>query len=161
MIRNFYGFTMVELMVVLLIFSILSAVAVPSIKNSLDEMKLDGIAREVVSMLLYCQSSAIKEGEHHQVNFNVTQGRAKCQKLSTSVIVLHPIDKKPFEIDFQVAGYFQGGEIVSAAFNPGSQTAVSFNSLGEPNKFGAVVLAYRGYQKTINVALPLGKISVN
>jgi prepilin-type N-terminal cleavage/methylation domain-containing protein len=161
MSRNFYGFTMVEVMIVLLIIGMISAVAVPSIKNSLDEMKLDGVAREIVSMIYYCQSISIKEGDSHQVNFNVVQDKAKCQHSATSVIELNPIDKKPWEIDFKVAGYFQGVDIVNASFNPGNKSAVSFNSLGEADKFGSVVLGYLGNQKTINVALPLGKVSVN
>ena len=161
MSRNSYGFTMVELMVVLLILGIVSAVAVPSIKSSLDEMKLDGAAREVISAIYYTQSIAIKDGEDHKVNFNVVQDRLKCDNIVTGLTILHPVDKKPYQLDFKAAGHFQGVVIVSASFNPGNKPSIIFNNLGEPDKFGAVVLGYLGNQKTINVALPLGKVSVN
>jgi prepilin-type N-terminal cleavage/methylation domain-containing protein len=161
MSRNSFGYTMVEVMVVLLILGIVSAVAVPSINSTLDEMKIDGAAREVVSAIYYSQSMAIKEEEIHKVNFNVAQDRFKCDNLVTGLTILHPVDRKPYNIDFAGAGHFQGVDIVSANFNPGNKSAVTFNSLGEPDKAGSVVLGYRGYQKTINVSLPLGKISVN
>jgi len=161
MSRNSFGFTMVELMIVLLILGIVSAVAVPSIRSNLDEIKLDGATREVVSMIQYCQSLSIKTGESHEVKFTVMQNRMKCQDLATTTPVIHPVDKKPYDIDFDVAATFQGVDIVSASFNPGNKSSITFNSLGEPDKFGAVVLGYRGYQKTINVSLPLGKVSVN
>ena len=161
MSRNSYGFTMVEVIIVLLILGIISAVAVPSIKSSLDEIKLDGAAREIISAIYYAQSSAIKEGEDYKVNFNKVQERFKCDNVVTSLTTLHPVDRKPYNIDFKLAGQFQGVDIVTATFLPGNKTDVSFNSLGEPNRSGTVTLDYNGYQKTIGISGLLGEISVN
>ena len=161
MSRNSFGFTMVEMMVVLLILGMVAAVAVPSITSSLDEMKMDGASREVVSAIQYCQSLAIKEGIEYKVNFAKAQEKFRCFEPISDVTVLHPVDKKPYEINFTGAGNFKGVDIVSASFNPGNKSAVTFTSLGEPDKLGSVVLGYRGYQKTINVTGLLGKVSVN
>jgi prepilin-type N-terminal cleavage/methylation domain-containing protein len=158
MSRNAHGFTMVEVMVVLLIFGIVSAVAVPSIKSSLDEMKLDGAAREVVSAIYYAQSLAIKQGESYGVKFNKTTQAVNCFKPPGNTPIFHPIDKKPYILDFIGAGHLQGLKIVSTTF---VGNKVNFNELGEPSESGSAILAYGGIQKTINVALPLGKVSVN
>jgi len=161
MIRNSFGFTMVEMMVVLIILGMVAAVAVPSITSSLDEMKIDGAAREVVSAISYCQSIAIKEGEDYKINFNEVQERFKCNNVVTSLTTLHPVDRKPYNIDFKLAGQFQGVDIVNATFSPGNKSDVTFNSLGEPNRSGTVTLDYNGYQKTIGISGLLGEISVN
>jgi type IV fimbrial biogenesis protein FimU len=158
MSRNSYGFTMVELMVVLLILGIVSAVAVPSIKSSLDEMKLDAAAREAVSAIYYAQSISIKEGESYGVKFNKTIQAIICFKPPGNAPILHPIDKKPYIVDFIGVGHLQGLEIVSSTF---VGNKVNFNYLGEPSESGSAILAYGGIQKTINIALPLGKVSVN
>jgi prepilin-type N-terminal cleavage/methylation domain-containing protein len=161
MSRNSYGFTMVEVMIVLLILGMVAAVAVPSIDSTLDEMKIDGAAREVVSVLYYAQSLAIKEGIAYTVNYDKTQEKFRCYEPVSGLTILHPVDKKPYEMDFTGAGPFQGVDIVSAFFTPGNKSFLTFNSLGEPDRNGTVVLGYGGYQKTINVSFPLGKVSVN
>ena len=161
MSRNSYGFTMVEVMVVLLILGIVSSVAVPAINGTLDEMKIDGAAREVVSAIYYVQSLAIKEGVIYGMEFFPATDSFRCYDKPTGTTLYNPVDKKPYVVDFTGDGYLQGVDIVSASFVPGNIKSVTFNSLGEPDKFGSVVLGYRGYQKTINVSLPLGKVSVN
>jgi type II secretory pathway pseudopilin PulG len=152
---------MVEVMVVLLILGIVSSVAIPAINGTLDEMKIDGAAREVVSAIQYTQSLAIKEGIAYTIEFEMAQEKFRCFEPISDVTVLHPVDKKPYEIDFKGAGHFQGVDIVSATFVPGNKSFMSFNSLGEPDRYGSVDLDYRGYQKTIKVSKLMGEISVN
>jgi prepilin-type N-terminal cleavage/methylation domain-containing protein len=157
MSRNSYGFTMVEVIIVLLILGIVSAVAVPALNSSLDEMKLDGAAREVVSAIYYAQSIAIKEGVQHGVKFFLEVEQFKCIRQGNTI--LNPHDKKPYIVDFKAEGHLKGVNVVNANF--GGIQRVAFNSLGEPISGGTIVLGYAGLQKTINVSLPLGKVSVN
>jgi type II secretory pathway pseudopilin PulG len=150
---------MVEVIIVLLILGIVSAVAVPALNSSLDEMKLDAAAREVVSAIYYVQSLSIKEGVQHRVRFFITQEQFKCTRDIAGNFIYNPLDKKLYIVDFTAEGPLNGVDIVSSDF--GGIPRVSFNSLGEPISGGTIVLGYAGLQKTINVTLPLGKVSVN
>lgn len=158
--RKNLGFTIVELMIILLLLGIISAVTIPSISTTMNEIRLDAAAREAVYAIKYVQSLSIKEGVEYGVKFNKYLKKFSCYKNATGIIITNPLDKKPYEVIFPSSGHLQGVNIVSASFASGNDF-VTFNSLGEPNSSGAVVLAYRSLQKTVNVSSPLGKVSVN
>ncbi len=56
------GFTLTELMVLITIFGILMAIAVPSINQQISSQQLRSSARELVSVLRDARSAAINEG---------------------------------------------------------------------------------------------------
>lgn len=156
-IRNLSpGFTLVEVITVIALLGIVLAVAVPSINSTLNEMKLDSAAQEVVSAIHYVRSLAIKEGVIHRVRFFVGQELFRCYRLGG--IIYNPLDKKLYIVDFTAEGPLNGVELISAHF--GGMPAVRFNSLGEPISSGVVVLAYGDLQKTIEVS-PIGRVTVN
>ncbi len=57
---NRNGFTIIELMVVLSVLAILSATALPSFKNTLTQLEIDGQVNALVSMIYLARSEAIK-----------------------------------------------------------------------------------------------------
>lgn len=58
--RNSTGFTLIELMVTLMVVSILSFVAVPSIKNILKDHRLSGYTNDLIADLSHARSEAVK-----------------------------------------------------------------------------------------------------
>ena len=148
-------------MIVLFVLAIVAAVAVPALNSSLNEIKLDSAAREVVSAIQYTQSLAIKKGDNNYgVQFYEALDKFHCFRGGPGADIINPLDKKPYSVDFTAVGPLQGVDIESAVFGINA-TAVKFNTLGELEKSGTVVLSYGTFQKTITVSLPLGKISVN
>ncbi|MED5510777.1 MAG: GspH/FimT family pseudopilin [Pseudomonadota bacterium] len=57
---NRNGFTVIELMIVLSVLAIISATALPSFKNTLTQLEIDGQIDELVSMIYRARSEAIK-----------------------------------------------------------------------------------------------------
>lgn len=55
------GFTIIELMIVVLILGVIAGVAIPSIRGIVDEATLDEGVYEVVDMLRYARNQAIQE----------------------------------------------------------------------------------------------------
>ena len=155
-IRNLSpGFTLVEVITVIALLGIVLAVAVPSINSTLNEMKLDSAAQEVVSAIHYVRSLAIKEGVVYGVKFTAGANKFNCYKTGS---IINPFDKKPYVVDFDTEGHLQGVDIVSASFSAGKLT---FDSIGEASESGTVLLEYAGLQKTITVSAPIGRVTVN
>ncbi len=153
--RDTSAFTLVEVMVVLFLLGIILAAAIPSMKSTADEMKIDAAAQEVVYAIQYIQSLSIKEGVVYGVKFFPGADSFRCYEKSSGDTIYHPIDKKPYIIDFD--GQLQGVDLVSTDL-PSSKE--EFNSLGEPSSGGSVILGYAGFQKTINVSAVTGMVSV-
>lgn len=156
--RTAPGFTLVEIMIVLLLLGIVLASAVPSMTSSMNEIKLDAAARETVTAIQYVQSLAVKEGVLHGILYSPSIDQYRCYKNITSNTIRDPLDKKSYVIDFSEEGTLQGVDLVSAHF--GEMTKLTFNSLGEPSSGGTIVLGYAGLQKTIDISTPLGRVTV-
>lgn len=142
-------------MIVLLILGIVSAVAVPSINSTLNEMKLDSAAQEIVTAIQYVQSLAVKEGGEYGVRFSAGANTFTC--FDTGAII-NPLDKKDYIVDFDTEGHLQGVDIISVSF---LASKLTFDYLGEASESGTVLLEYAGLQKTIKVLAPIGRVSVN
>ena len=68
--RKVNGFTLIELILVILILGIIAGVAVPSIRGIMDETTLDEATQEVVNALRYARNLAIQDNSTRLVDFN-------------------------------------------------------------------------------------------
>jgi len=160
------GFTLVEVIIVVLLVAALATAGVPQILGALNGMKLTAAAEEVVTALRYAQSLSLKEGTAYGVEFDTTLNSFRCYKSSTGETILNPFDKKPYEIELDSGGHIKEVTIETVQFRLLRQY-VEFDSLGEtvswttdPAKAGDVVLQCANVSKTITVSAPLGRITV-
>ena len=67
------GFTLIELVLVLLVLGIIAGIVIPSIRGLMDDTMLDEASQEVVNILRYARNLAIQENATRLVDFNPTQ----------------------------------------------------------------------------------------
>lgn len=67
------GFTLIEIVLVLLLLGIIAAVAIPSIRGTMEETTLDEATQEVVNALIYARNLAIQGNTTRLVDFDPSQ----------------------------------------------------------------------------------------
>lgn len=67
--RQARGFTIVELMIVIAIFGILAAVAIPNFVSQMPRCRLNGAARQVMGDLMWARMQAVSENTSFTVSF--------------------------------------------------------------------------------------------
>lgn len=66
------GFTLVEVMIVIAVFAIMAAVAIPTFMSLLPGMRLNGATRQVASDLMAARMKAVKLNQRTKVSFGST-----------------------------------------------------------------------------------------
>ena len=64
------GFTLVEMIVVITVFFIVAAIAIPNFMSLLPGMRLNGAARQVMGDLMAARMNAVKENNEFKVFFS-------------------------------------------------------------------------------------------
>lgn len=65
------GFTMIEILVVLSIFTLLTTISIPYLSAWYSPIKLRGVQREIVSSLRLTQQNSVTTQKNHLIRFNV------------------------------------------------------------------------------------------
>lgn len=150
------GFTLVELMVVLVVLAIVSAVVVPHVMESSDIEALSA-ARVLSADLQYAQDMAITTQQDITVTFNAATGTYTLSNASGPLI--HPINKTEYVTTFGSQRGMGQVQMHSAAF--GGEAKVTFDEVGSPSAGGSVSLQAGAYICQVNVAGTTGKVTVS
>lgn len=152
------GFTIVEIMIVVVIIAIAALVAVPMM-SSAASLQIRSGANIIAADLEYAKSMAISRGQNYSVVFDKDTDSYKIVGPDGVTTIDHPV-KKGFKyvVSFQNESRLNRVGITSANFNA-DQTVV-FDCLGSPDSGGSVVLQADGTTKTVTVEPVTGFISI-
>lgn len=68
-LRDYGGFTLIEILVAVIVFSVLSAIAVPQFIAFRPKNRLNGAARQVYSELMLARAKAVNENRTYVITF--------------------------------------------------------------------------------------------
>jgi prepilin-type N-terminal cleavage/methylation domain-containing protein len=131
--RLYRGFTLVELILVVLILSIAAVVAVPMFSSAAD-IQVRATANRIAADLDYARGLAITRQKDYSVVFDAANELYEIQDVD-GVPITNPLDNKTFTVNLANDARTGGVNIVSADFD--GQTAVTFDYLGTPYAAGA------------------------
>jgi prepilin-type N-terminal cleavage/methylation domain-containing protein len=139
-IRRARGFTLMEVMAVLVIMGILAAMIVPQLAPS-DDLTTQAAARTLVADLLYAQNLAIATGGTSKVYISFTTattgssgGYSIYSAQPFTSPVTNPTNNKPYTVTYssETANGLSNVQLESLNLDNSANTVLAFDSLGEP-----------------------------
>ena len=167
--RDWMGFTLIEIMIVMVILGIAAAVAVPMM-SSAASMQIRAAGNMVAADLEYAKSMAISRGQRYTVVFDSANKSYEIRDVNDAIIK-HPITQREngYVVDFTSDGRLDRVDIASAIFD--GKAEISFDYLGSPYsgnatsttylKEGKITLQAGGITKTVTVEPVTGFITVS
>lgn len=174
---NHQGFSLLEMTIVVLILSIMAAVAIPNIAAT-DPVKLDIAAKEIATAIRFAQAESIRTQTLYGINTDATNDRIRVYSfpgLMPVYDVYHPVDKKLYDIQLKTHPFAAGVDLVSANFafagSYSSSTYLGFNTDGYPKysvlfggdhmlTSGTITLSYRGQQRIVSISPMTGRVTI-
>jgi prepilin-type N-terminal cleavage/methylation domain-containing protein len=168
--RSTGGFTLIEILMVVVILGIASAVIVPQI-GTRNDLKVAAAARMVMADLIYAQNRSIASQQMHCVKFDAAAEQYGVVTADdTDTYVTHPITKDNY---LQSFGSTPGLEdVVIESVNFDAQSMIGFDELGTPYAVGGeggpaalaaagtIVIRSGDYSLTISVEPFTGEITL-
>ena len=94
------GFTLIELMIVMVIIAITLTLAVPTFKATVEKRRLVSATEEIVSFMAFAQSEAIKRGEKVSVSWHTPGGHDANWCIGASLSLCDCMETVTTEADF-------------------------------------------------------------
>ena len=166
MLKTKDGFTVIELIMVILIVSILAVVLIPRI-GGIRPFKLDGAGQKLVSDMKYAQTLAMSRHPIHGTLFEPAQEKYPVYRDGADTPIEDP--HRPgtsLIVDYDEEEHFEGVDLYSVSFTGGNE--IRFDCFGTPSDAsdtpltatGEVVLKCGGEQISIQVTPNTGKMEM-
>ena len=128
-LKNRYGFSLFELILVLLLIAMITGLASPFLFKTLDKIKSQTSAKKIATVLRYVRSKSISEKIPYTFNANIdtnqywinnvkTEKSSEVKQLDSGLTIVQFVDSEekvntgPFYIVFYPQGNSSGGEIL-------------------------------------------------
>ncbi len=150
------GFTLVEVVAVLVIMGIMLLLALPDVESSSRTYRLQSGANKVMAALLFAQAASINTGVDHGCEFSTVANTVRCFQVVGSPpypTVNHPVKKTPYLVDFDTEPGLGGVALSSVTF---PSSTVTFDSLGGPDNGGTATVSIGAYSKNVDVSAIVG-----
>lgn len=157
------GFTLIELVIVILILSILSIVVITDFVSSTRNMKLQGARFKLKSDLGYVQSLSVAQQIPYGIVFDLSADAYTAYRQTTANIINNPLTLQPFIVRYPTDLNFSGVDLISTSL---TSNRVQFDSLGVPSdgtgvltSDGFITLDYSGNSTTVTVTKNTGRVN--
>ncbi len=162
---NIKGFTLIEVIMVIVIIGILIRVAVPRF-NAFYAAKLSGALKKVVSDIRYTQQLAVSGHDTYSMIFDVANNTYEVRRVSDNSLAVDPFSRGSLQINFNTSPQYNGIDITSVNF--GGTSTLRFTWEGVPqsgsgvnlSSDGSIAFSYQGNTGTIYVTANTGKVRV-
>ena len=154
------GFTVAELLTVIVLVSTLVVAAMPMLASNLNSLRATALAREIATDIRYAQSLAVKTGSQYCVTFwEADQAYAvRVWAGGDWQVCSHPVTKKPWKVYLSPGTRYAGLSFTAAQF--GTNSYVVFDKYGSPDNGGAVTFTLGPTTRTVLVAALSGRVTV-
>ncbi len=145
------GFSLIELMLVMAIVAVFSAIAVPRFSQSTDRYRVDAAARRIEADFQLARTRARITSSTLTIVFDIANDRYSIAGLAdlnqSSSIYTVELSNAPYQADLTAAVFAEGAKI-------------SFNGYGVPGGAGIIVVTVGKQQRTISIAAETGEVTI-
>lgn len=152
------GFTLIEIVIVILLIGILAAALAPRLFRQADSFKVEAAAEQIANHIRLAQSLAIARHQTHGIGFDTTNNLYSVYDGNGDAINNPLSPGKTLSIDFNTDDQLKGVDISTASF--GDNPYVTFDALGKPSNGGSAVITKSSSTLNIGVAAETGAISI-
>lgn len=156
--RSRSGFTLVEVLTVIIIIGIASAIVVPHMVRS-GQMNAQAAARMLISDILIAQNDAIAHQQTRRIVFESSHNRYRITNDEGITIPAGWRSGGDYITDFTSDRRFDGVVIENVDF--GSDGYLEFDDIGSPTRGGSVEIASRDQRYRIRVSDMTGRVTID